>query len=51
MSLTELSLPCRMQETTMRWRESEYIKHNINKVGGLGTTGAVTQCCNVHLQP
>ena len=32
----------------MRWRESEYIKHNINKVG---PTGAVTWRCIAHLRP
>ena len=35
----------------MRWRESEYIKHNINKVGRKCTTGVVTSCCTAHLQP
>ena len=34
----------------MRWRESEYIKHNINKVGRQCTTGPVMQCCNAPLQ-
>eukprot|EP00891_Asterochloris_glomerata_P000072 jgi/Astpho2/72/e_gw1.00004.30.1_t len=31
-SMQEAELDVWMQETTMRWRESEYIKHNINKL-------------------